>query len=342
MADLQEQKGALAGKTATEFESLLERSYSIDESNRESQKSKIIKEAIGTLAQWALTDQQVISETALDSINGLIAALDKKITEQVNVVLHHPKFQKLEASWRGLSHLINNTESDEMLKVRVFNTSKAELFKTFKEFKGTAWDQSPLFKKIYGAEFDTPGGSPYGCLVGDFEFDHSAPDIEILSGISKISGAAHAPFITSPSPSLYDMKSWEELNEPRDLKKIFAGPDYAAWRSLRKSDDAKYISMAMPRFLARLPYGERTNPVEEFAFEEDVDGPDHSKYCWSNSAYAMAVNVNRAFKHFGMCTAIRGHDSGGMVEGLPTFTFPTADGKSEMKCPTEISIGDRS
>jgi type VI secretion system protein ImpC len=247
----------------------------------------------------------------------------------------------LEGAWRGLHHLINNTETDEMLKIRVLNINKKELHKTLKRFKGTAWDQSPIFKRVYEDEYGTMGGEPFGCMVGDYHFDNSPQDVELLSEMAKVAAAAHAPFIAGASPSLMQMESWQELANPRDLTKIFQTPEYAAWRSLRESDDSRYIGLAMPRFLSRLPYGAKTDPVEEFDFEENTEGADHSKYAWSNSAYAMAVNINRAFKLYGWCTRIRGIESGGEVQGLPTHTFPTDDGGVDMKCPTEIAITDR-
>jgi type VI secretion system protein ImpC len=257
------------------------------------------------------------------------------------LIIHHPEFQQLEGSWRGLHHLVSNTETDEMLKIRVLPISKNELGKTIKRYKGTAWDQSPLFKKVYEHEFGQLGGEPYGCLVGDYHFDHSPPDVEILAGMAQIAAAAHAPFIAGAAPSCMQMDSWQELTNPRDLTKIFTTPEYAAWRSLRESDDSRYLALTMPRFLARLPYGAKTDPVDEFDFEEDTEGADSGRYTWANSAYAMAVNVNRAFKQYGWCSRIRGVESGGSVEGLPVHAFPSDDGGVDMKCPTEIAISDR-
>jgi type VI secretion system protein ImpC len=228
-----------------------------------------------------------------------------------------------------------------MLKIKVFNISKKELSKTLKKFKGTAWDQSPIFKRVYESEYGQLGGEPYGCLVGDYYFDHSAPDVELLSGIAQVAAAAHAPFIAAAAPAMMQMDSWQELSNPRDLTKIFQTPEYAAWRSLRDSDDSKYVGLAMPRFLSRMPYGAKTNPVEEFEFEEDTASADSSKYTWCNAGYAMAVNINRAFKLYGWCSRIRGVESGGAVEGLPVHTFPSDDGGVDMKCPTEIAISDR-
>jgi type VI secretion system protein ImpC len=300
-----------------------------------------IEQAVKTLAVQALAQTALVSDDALRTIESLIAELDQRLAEQVNQILHHEDFQKLESSWRGLHYLVNNTETDEMLKIRVFNISKQELHKNLKKYKGTAWDQSPFFKKLYEEEYGQFGGEPYGCLVGDYYFDHSAPDVELLSQMAQISAASHAPFITAPSPTLMNMDSWQELSNPRDLTKIFQTPEYVGWRSLRDSEDSRYIGLAMPRFLGRLPYSARTNPVDEFAFEEDVEGAEHNRYCWVNAAYAMARNINQAFKLYGWCSRIRGVESGGAVEGLPAHTFPTDDGGVDMKCPTEIAISDR-
>ncbi|HEY6881986.1 MAG TPA: type VI secretion system contractile sheath large subunit [Polyangiales bacterium] len=319
------------------FSSLLKKSFrpATDE------KQKAIEQAVGTLAEWAVRNSKLLSDDTVESIKALIASIDEMLSNQLNEILHHPDFQKLEGAWRGLHYLVSNTETDEMLKIRVMPISKAELRTTLKKFKGSAWDTSPLFKKIYEEEYGVLGGEPYGCLVGDFYFDHSPADAETLGEMAKIAAAAHAPFISAASPVLMGMDSWQELSNPRDLTGIFGTPEYAAWNSLRKSEDSRYIGLTLPRFLARRPYGARSEPVEEFDFEEDTAQGSSSAFCWTNSAYAMATNINRAFKLYGWCTRIRGVESGGAVEGLPTYTFPTDDGGVDMACPTEIAISDR-
>jgi type VI secretion system protein ImpC len=339
MAELEKQGSALAGVTleGNDFASLLKKEFK----PKTDEAKSAVEQAVQTLAQQALANTNIISNDAIRSIEAMIAALDKKLTEQVNQILHHEDFQKLESAWRGLHYLVNNTETDENLKIRVMNISKQDLGKTLKRFKGAAWDQSPIFKKLYEEEYGQFGGEPYGALVGDYHFDHTPPDVELLAEMSKVAAAAHAPFVTGASPSVMQMESWQELANPRDLTKIFGTPEYAAWRSLRESDDARYVAMCMPRFLARLPYGAQTNPVDEFAFEEDTEGSDHGKYSWANAAYAMAANINRSFKEYGWCSRIRGIESGGAVENLPTHSFPTDDGGVDMKCPTEIAISDR-
>ena len=320
-----------------EFASLLNKEF---KPKSEDAKSAV-EQAVLTLAQQALAQTHPISGDVIMSIEAMIAELDRRMSQQVNAVLHHADFQRLESAWRGLHYLVNNTETDEMLKIRVMNISKLDLGKTLKRYKGTAWDQSPLFKKVYEEEYGQFGGEPFGCMIGDYYFDHSPPDVELLGEMSKVAAAAHAPFLAAASPNLTQMSSWQELANPRDLTKIFTTPEYAAWRSLRSSEDSRYVGLAMPRFLARLPYGAKTSPVEEFNFEEETSGGEHGAYSWANSAYAMAVNVNRSFKMYGWCSRIRGVESGGAVEGLPTHTFPTDEGGVAMKCPTEIAISDR-
>lgn len=340
MAELERQvQPEVASSTAavSEFSALLEKDFR----PKSDTAREAVETAVKTLAEQALHYTKLISADVLDSIESIIAEIDRKLSEQINQIMHHPEFQQLESAWRGLHYLVTNTETDEMLKIRVMNISKKDVHRTLKKFKGIAWDQSPIFKQVYEEEFGQFGGEPFGCLVGDFYFDHSPPDVDLLRELSQISSAAHCPFIAAAAPSVMQMDTWQELSNPRDLTKIFGTPEYASWRSLRESDDSRYIGLTMPRFLARLPYGSKTSPVDDFDFEEDTAGADSSKYLWANSAYAMAVNINRSFKFYGWCSRIRGIESGGAVEDLPTHTFPTDDGGVDMKCPTEIAISDR-
>jgi type VI secretion protein, EvpB/VC_A0108 family len=245
---------------AGDFASLLNKEFK-PKSDRAREE---VESAVRTLAEQVLSRADVVSDDVSQTIKAYIAEIDRKLSEQLNLVMHHPDFQQLESAWRGLHYLVNNTETDQQLKIRVLNVSKKDLGKVLKRYKGTAWDQSPVFKKVYEEEYGQLGGEPYGCLVGDYQFDHSPPDVELLRGIAQVSAASHAPFIAAAAPSLMGMESWNELSNPRDLAKIFSTPDYAAWRSLRESDDSRYLALAMPRTLARLPYGSKTDPVEEF------------------------------------------------------------------------------
>ena len=305
------------------------------------QAREAVVAAVRTLAEQALVNTSVVSHDAYHTVEALIAELDRKLSEQVNLIIHHEEFQQLEGSWRGLAYLVNNTETDETLKIRFLNINKKELGRTLQRHKGVLWDQSPIFKKVYEAEYGQFGGEPFGCIVGDYYFDHNPQDVSLLGEMAKVAASAHCPFIAGANSSLMQMDSWQELANPRDLTKIFTNTEYIKWRSLRDSDDARYLGLAMPRFLARLPYSTKENPVDGFDFEEDVSGSDHSRYCWANSAYAMATNINRSFKYYGWCTSIRGVESGGIVEDLPVHTFPSDDGGVDIKCPTEIAISDR-
>jgi type VI secretion system protein ImpC len=329
--------GAVAERDADEFADILKKSFR----PRSDQMATEIENAIGTLVDTALSDSTLVNEDVLVTLEGMISRLDEMLSDQINEVIHSEEFQKLESAWRGLNYLVMNSETDTSLKIKVFNTSKSELSGMFRNYQGAKWDQSPLFKKIYGAEYDQLGGHPYGALVGDFAFGQGPQDIALLRAISRIASASHAPFFAGVDPGMLRMDSWRELSDPRDIGKILDTPEYAGWHSLRDEPDARYVGLCMPRVLARLPYGAKTDPVDAFDFEEETDGHQGQKYAWMNAAYAMAVNVNRAFKEYGWCTRIRGVNSGGEVLELPAHVFPTDEGGVDLKCPTEIAIGDR-
>jgi type VI secretion system protein ImpC len=329
--------GAVETVTLDDFASLLQKEF---KPNSDAKQARI-QEAVKTLAQQALEDTAVIGSDVFSTVDALKAAIDRKLTEQVNKIIHHPDFQTLESAWRGLAYLVFNTSTGKDMKIRVLNISKDETRKMLRQYRDSAWDQSPLFKKIYESEFGQLGGQPYGAFVCDYSFDHSAPDLEVMKGLSKIGAAAHAPFIAAADSQLLGMESWQELSNPRDLAKQFDATDYMAWRTFRASNDSRYMALTMPRFLGRPLYGANSEPVEEFAFEEDTDGGNHDNYLWLNASYALGVRITEAFKTYGWCTRIRGVESGGTVEDLPTAMFPTDDGSLDVKCPTEIAISDR-
>src|SRR5436305_5043199 len=222
---------AAAPAEISEFENLLNKQFK----PKSDTAKEAVQAAVKTLAEQALASTSLITKDAVSSIEAIVAEIDRKLSEQINLILHHEDFKALEGTWRGLHHLVNNTETDEMLKIRVLNISKLDLKKTLKKFEGTAWDQSPLFKRLYEDEFGSPGGQPYGALIGDYYFDHSPEDVKMLGNIAQISSAMHAPFIAAAAPSVLGMDSWQELSNPRDLTKIFQTADYASWRSLRDS-----------------------------------------------------------------------------------------------------------
>jgi type VI secretion system protein ImpC len=272
-------------------------------------------------------------------INARIAQIDSLISSQLNEVMHHPDFQKLEGSWRGLKYLLGNTETGTHLKIKVMNVSKKDLLKDLQ--KAPEFDQSAMFKKVYEEEFGVFGGTPFGALLGDYEFGKSGQDIELLEKISQVAAAAHAPFLTAAAPEMMNMDSFTQLDAPRDMGKVFDTTEYAKWKSFRMSDDARYVALTLPRILIREPYGNATVPVEAFDYEERVDGTDHSKYLWANSAWALASRVTQSFATYGWCATIRGVESGGLVDGLPVHNFRTESGDMAMKCPTETPISDR-
>lgn len=308
---------------------------------RTEEASNAVRRAIGTLSDYVNSNKVRVSRDVVFTLQTLIADIDAQLSEQLNVVIHHPAFQKLESAWRGLSYLTDNTNVNETQKIRVMNITQEELVRTLGRYRGTAWDQSPLFKQIYENEYGQFGGEPFGCLIGDYPFDHSPISISLLSEMAKISASAHCPFIAAASPALMQMNHWAELGNPRDIGKIFTTPEYASWRRLRESNDSRYLVLTLPRFLARQPYGAKTNPVAEFAFEEVIRPERADDFAWANSAYAMAVNINRAFHEYGWCSRIRGIESGGAVEDLPAYTFPSDEGGYELSCPTEVAISDR-
>jgi type VI secretion system protein ImpC len=338
--ELSPEKAAIGGTALQEiddFSALLKQSFK----PRSERAATEVENAVNTLVQQALADSSLIKDDVLDTLDEMIARLDEKLSAQVNEILHNETFQQIESAWRGLHYIVFNSETDATLKLRVMNVSKQELYRDLRLYPDAKWDQSPLFKAVYEQEFGTLGGHPFGCIIGDYHFDHSAVDIRLLRDLGKVAAAAHAPLISGAAPSLMGMDSWTELMNPRDLSKVFDTPDYAAWKSLRDSENSRYVGLCMPRVLAREPYGAKSLPVEEFAFEEQTDGHSGQKYAWMNAAYAMAANINRAYKEYGWTVRIRGVQSGGEVINLPTHTFPTDDGSVDLKCPTEIAITDR-
>ncbi len=282
---------------------------------------------------------QVISKDVEVNVKHWIAEIDSVLTHQLNEILHHPDFQKLESTWRGLHYLVHQSETGENLKIRVLNVSKRDLFKDLE--KAAEFDQSALFKKIYEEEYGQLGGQPYGMLVGDYDFGRGPEDISLLKMISNVAAAAHAPFVAAASPKMFNFDSYTELANPRDLAKIFDSVEYAAWKSFRESEDSRFVGLTCPKTLARLPYGAEFKRVEEFNFEEFVDGKDHDKYLWMNAAWSYATRLTDAFSKWGWFARTRGVEGGGRVEGLPVHTFPTDDGDVAMKCPTEVAITDR-
>ena len=297
------------------------------------------RDQIAELVDEVLAGTVSLSKDLAASIDARIAELDRLLSDQVNAIMHHPEFQKLEASWRGLNYLVMQSETSPMLKIKMLNASKKDLVKDFKS--APEFDQSALFKKIYEEEYGTFGGAPYAALIGDYEFSRHPEDFYLLDELSHVAASAHAPLISAAAPGLFGLESFSDIGKPRDLSKIFDTVEYAKWKSFRESEDSRYVGLVLPHVLGRLPYGKDTVPLEDFNFEEDVDGTNHDKYLWTNAAYAFGARLTDAFAKYGWLAAIRGVEGGGLVEGLPTHTFKTDDGEIALKCPTEVAITDR-
>ena len=295
----------------------------------------IVKEFVSQVLEGHVT----ITRDTEAAIQARIAQIDRLISLQLNEVLHHASFQKLEGTWRGIKYLMDQSETNDSLKIKVLNVSKKDLLKDLQ--RASEFDQSALFKKVYEEEFGVFGGAPFAAMVGDYEFGRGPEDMELLEKISNVAAAAHAPFLSAASPELLNLKDFTQLGSPRDIGKIFDSTEYAKWKSFRASDDSRYVALALPHVLGRLPYGKETKQVDAFDYEENVDGSDHSKYLWSNAAYSLASRLTDAFAKYGWCAAIRGVEGGGMVAGLPTHNFKTDEGDVALKCPTEVEITDR-
>ena len=299
-----------------------------------------------TLTEEALAGTVTYSRNLAVTINKAIELLDAKMSRQLAAVMHSPEFTKLEGSWRGLKHLVSNSETSANLKIRVLNVSKKELSRDLA--RATEFDQSLIFKTVYENEFGTPGGEPYGALIGDYEFGRNQDDIDLLRGMATVSAAGFCPFVSAVSPTMFGFGNFADLSKPRDLEKIFETMEYANWRSFRESEDSRFVTLVMPRVLARLPYGHETKPIDEFNYEEGrvgangaVEALPHDQYCWMNAAYVMGARLTDAFAKNGWCTAIRGAENGGKVEALPMHVFSSDDGDADLKCPTEVGITDR-
>ncbi len=302
-------------------------------------KSGVVQ-SVASLCTAALGQSSLVSSESLRTIAALVSELDRRLSGLVNLILHHETFRALEGTWRGLRHLVFNTETDETLKIAVLNVTKAELHSCL--VPGTEGaEPGPLHLKLGVDPFHTEQPHPFGVLVGDYAFDHSEEDLPLLMALARIAQAIHAPFFAAAAPSLLGLESWSQVNEARELTRIYERPDYAAWTLFRKSEEARYVGLTVPGFLSRIPYGADKNPVDEFEFEEDTGNGKPTHHVWSNAAYLLATCVNRAFKLYGWAASICGRESGGLVEGLPVDTFPTDQYGGVQERTTEVALSER-
>lgn len=333
---------ALSTNTNAVEVSLLEQAIGATKQTERDQAEDLLK----ALTENALNGTVTWNKSLVATLNAAIKKIDQTISTQLAKVMHTESFKALEGTWRGLHYLVMNSETGSSLRIKALNVSKRELFKDLD--KAVEFDQSQLFKKIYENEFGTPGGEPYGAMIGDFEFTNHPEDVQMMLKISEVAAAAFCPFISSASASLMGFDNWSELANPRDLEKIFDSVEYAKWKSFRESDDSRFLCLTMPRVLARLPYGSATLSIEEFNYEETPlkDGQPttqlpHQDYCWMNAAYVLGTRITEAFANYGWTTAIRGAEGGGKVDNLPLHVFATDDGDIDSQCPSEIAITDR-
>lgn len=264
-----------------------------------------------------------------------IAELDYQISRQLDVVMHHDEFQKVESVWRGLKSLVDKTDFRQNVKLEVLDVSKEDLRQDFEDAPEII--QSGLYLHTYVAEYDTPGGEPIGAVISAYEFDASAQDMALLRNISKVAASAHMPFIGSAGPAFFLKETMEEVAAIKDIGNYFDRAEYIKWKSFRDTDDSRYIGLTMPRVLGRLPYGPDTVPVRSFNYVEEVKGPDHDKYLWTNSSFAFAANMVKSFINNGWCVQIRGPQAGGAVQDLPIHLYDLGTG-NQVKIPSEVMI----
>jgi len=270
-------------------------------------------------------------------VDAMIAEIDARLSAQVNEILHHPDFQKLESAWRSLRYAVDQVDFRENIKIEMLNVSKEDLINDFEDSPEVV--KSGLYKTVYSNEYGVFGGKPIGLIVGNYEFGPGPQDVALLQKIASISAMAHAPFVSASSPQMFGVENWEKLPGLKDLKSLFEGPQYARWLSFRESEDSRYVGLCMPRFLLRLPYGANTVPVKAFNFEEDVVG-HHERYCWGNAAVALATRVADSFAKYRWAPNIIGPQAGGAVEDLPLHQYE-AMGEIQTKIPTECQLTER-
>lgn len=313
----------------------------IDNTNairRESDRDRMKTQLNQFLAE-VVSGAVVVSSDLIGSIEQRIAAIDELLSRQVSLIIHAPEFQKKESSWRGLHKLVQSSVT-ENTQVRLLQCTKQDLIKDFKS--ASDFDQSMLFKCVYESEYGTFGGTPFSAFVGDFQFDNTPQDINLLEQISHVAAAAHAPFLSAIAPGMLSMNDFSEIPRPRDLAKMFETTDYARWRSFRQNDDSRYIGLTLPRVLGRMPYGNKTIPAETFTFEEQIrEDEAGSDYLWMNSAWELAGRIVESFEEYGWCASIRGVEGGGLVKSLPAYNYLSSSGERTQQCPTQVAISDR-
>ena len=329
----QAQAAQAAAADTTAVDSLIE-SWDLDSEYRDLYRkgiAGIVQKAAGLDLEKLTINKQVVDD--------FIAEIDQQISAQVNEVLHNEEFQKLEAAWRSLWYLVDNTEFRQNIRIEVLNTSKEDLLEDFQDCKD--WQKSGLFKTVYRDQYNTFGGNPYGLMVSNFEFDYRSPECELLTEVARVSAVAKCPFLAAPSAKMFGKteESFTGLPRMAEMYEIFEQPQYTKWNSFRDSDDARYVGLAMPRFLLRKPYTVEDQDVKDFTFEEDVRTETHDRYLWGNASFALAGRMTESFATNGWYNAIVGPNSGGTVPNLPLHQYEST-GQFQTKIPTETLISE--
>lgn len=303
------------------------------------------KELFSVLAEQALSGTVTWDNNVTKTIENAISEIDRKLSKQLSEVMQQDDFQKLEGSWLGLQKLVKESDLGASLKIKMVDFSQDELLEQFED--APAIDRSPLFNALYQDEFGTAGGEPYGTFIGDYEFSAKDEDVALLRYMGEVAAACHSPFIAAANAQMFEFDDFTTFDEHKPVAAGFDSPAYAAWNSFRESDDARYVTLTLPRSMARLPYGAKGLGTDLFEYEEldtDMDGnpkpKNNDQLVWSNAAYDLGLKMTQAFTAFGWCTAIRGLDNGGKVENLPNLTYKTEAGDLVQQCPTEVNLTD--
>jgi len=297
----------------------------------------LAKKGVEALIAQLIEPGRKVEKVSKATVDEMIAEIDNKLSLQVDAILHHPEFQQLESTWSSLKFLVDKTDFRENIKLELLNVSKEDLLEDFEDAPEVT--KSGLYKTVYTAEYGQFGGKPYGNIIANYEFGPGPQDIKLLQYVASVSAMSHAPFIAAAGPEFFGLEDFNGLPNMKDLKSIFEGPQYIKWQSFRESEDARYVSLALPRFLLRLPYGPDTKPVKAFNYVEDVSA-SHEHYLWGNTAFAFATRITDSFAKYRWCTNIIGPLGGGAVEDLPVHQFESM-GAIQTKIPTEVLVSDR-
>jgi len=333
----EEQTQAAAAEAEVEESSLLDQMLNEAKIKPQDDGYDVAKQGIQAFITEMLGPSRKGEKIDKALIDAMIAEIDKRISGQVTAILHNPAVQKLESAWRGLKYLVDNCDFRENIKVEVLNVSKDDLREDFEDTPEIP--KSGLYQTVYSAEYGTFGGSPYGMMVANYEFDAGPQDIQLLQDVASVAAMAHAPFIANASPKMFGCETFQELPKLKDLQSIFEGPQYARWHGFRESEDARYVGLCAPRYLLRLPYGQATVPIKSFNFEEDVVG-NNDAYLWGATSNVLATRVADSFAKYRWCPNIIGPQSGGAVFDLNLHQYE-AMGEIQTKIPTEVQLTER-